>query len=73
VVGLPRGVIDGSHAPTPSLVALILNGQQGNRSASGVLQVSLTELHEGLVGSPLQRVIQVISCGRSSPNRQARV
>jgi hypothetical protein len=64
VVGLLCGVTGGGHAPIPSRVALIPKGEQGNRSAY-VLQVALVELREGLVGSPLQRVAQVISRGRS--------
>jgi hypothetical protein len=35
--------------------------------------VVLTELSEGPMESPLQGVIEVISCGRRKPNRQARV
>jgi hypothetical protein len=52
VVGLPRDVAGSGHAPTPNLVAVILEGEQGNMSVGGVLQVSLTELCEGLLGSP---------------------
>jgi hypothetical protein len=37
------------------------------------LQVALTELSEGPVGSPLQGDTEVISCGRHEPSRQARV
>jgi hypothetical protein len=33
----------------------------------------LTELHEGLVGSPLQGVIEVIAGGRGEPGRHAQV
>jgi hypothetical protein len=33
----------------------------------------LTELHEGLVGSPLQGVVEVITGGRGEPGRHARV
>jgi hypothetical protein len=35
--------------------------------------VALTELHEGLVGSPLQGVIEVIAGGRGESGRHARV
>jgi hypothetical protein len=31
--------------------------------------VTLTELHEGLVGSPLQSVIEVVTLSRDKPNR----
>jgi hypothetical protein len=72
VVGLLCGVAGGGHAPVPSRVALIPKGEQGNRSAY-VLQVALVELREGLVGSPLQHVAQVVSRGRSGPCHQARV
>jgi hypothetical protein len=35
--------------------------------------VVLTELHEGLMGSPLQGVIEVVVGGRGEPDRHARV
>jgi hypothetical protein len=35
--------------------------------------VALTELHEGLVGSPLQSVIEVITSSRGKPSRHGRV
>jgi hypothetical protein len=47
------GVIDGGHALTPHRVTLILNGEQGNGGVAKNRQVALTELREGLVGSPL--------------------
>jgi hypothetical protein len=54
-------------------VALILNREQGNGSAGKARQVVLTELHEGLVGSPLQGVVEVIAGGRGEPGHHARV
>jgi hypothetical protein len=53
MVGQKLGVADGAHALTLHHVALILNGEQGNGSVTENWQVALTELHEGLVGSPL--------------------
>jgi hypothetical protein len=53
MVSQQRGVTDGSHAPRPSIVVLILNGEQGNGGASSVLQLSLTELRVGLLDNPL--------------------
>jgi hypothetical protein len=35
--------------------------------------VALTELREGLVGSPLQSVIEVITCSRGEPGHHAQV
>jgi hypothetical protein len=53
VVGRNLRVANGSHALTPHRVALILNGEQGDGGAVEDWQVALTELREGLVGSPL--------------------
>jgi hypothetical protein len=53
MVGQKLRVVDGGHALTPHLVALILNGEQGNGSVAENRQVALTELREGLVGSAL--------------------
>jgi hypothetical protein len=35
--------------------------------------VALTELHEGLVGRPLQSVVEVVTPGRGKPSRHGRV
>jgi hypothetical protein len=53
MVGQKLGVADGGHALTPHRVALVLNGEQGNSGVTKNWQVTLTELCEGLVGSPL--------------------
>jgi hypothetical protein len=53
MVGRKLEVTNGGHAPTPHCVALISDGEQGNDSVAEDQQVALTELHEGLVGSPL--------------------
>jgi hypothetical protein len=72
MVGRKVGVVDGSHALTPHHVALILNGEQGNGSVTEDRQLALTELCEGLVGSPLQSVAEVVtpSPGKSSRHGQ---
>jgi hypothetical protein len=57
-VGRKLGVGNGGHALTPQRVALILNGEQGDGGVAEDRQVALTELDEGLVGSPLQSVIE---------------
>jgi hypothetical protein len=59
-VGRKLGVANGGHVLTPHPVALILNRGQGNGGVIEDKQVALTELREGLVGSRLQSVIEVI-------------
>jgi hypothetical protein len=68
VVGWKLGVTNGGHALTQHHVALIPNGEQGDGGIAEDWQVALTELHEGLVGSPLQSVVEVVatSCGKPS-------
>jgi hypothetical protein len=73
VVSGTLGVTHGSQALTPRCVALILDGKQGNVGGDEARQVALTKLHEGLVGSPLQSVIEVIACSHGEPGRHARV
>jgi hypothetical protein len=73
MVGQKLGVADGGHALTPHRVALIPNGEQGNGGVAENWQVALTELREGLVGSPLQSVIEVITPSRGKPSRHGRV
>jgi hypothetical protein len=51
----------GGHALTPHRVALVPNGEQGNGGVTENWQVALTELREGLVGSSLQSVIEVVT------------
>jgi hypothetical protein len=53
MVGRELGVTDGGHALTPHRVALVSNGEQGNGDVPKNRQVALTELCEGVVGSPL--------------------
>jgi hypothetical protein len=73
MVGRKLGVADGGHALTPHRIALILNEEQGNGSVAENRQVALTELHEGLVGSPLQSVVEVVTPSRGKPSRHGQV
>jgi hypothetical protein len=72
MVGRKLGVADGSHEHTPHHVALIPNGEQGNGGVTEDRQVVLTKLREGLVGSPLQSVIEVITPSPGKPSRHGR-
>jgi hypothetical protein len=58
---------------TPHDVALILNREHGNGGAGKSQQVPLTELYEGLVGSPLHGVVEVVAGGRGEPGHHAQV
>jgi hypothetical protein len=73
MVGQKLGVTDGGHTLTPHRVALVLNGEQGNGGVSENQQVAFIELREGLVGSPLQSVIEVVTPSRGKPSRHGRV
>jgi hypothetical protein len=73
MVGQKLGVANGGHALTPHLIALVPNGKQGDGGVTEDRQVVLTELHEGLVGSPLQSVIEVITPSHGKPSRHGRV
>jgi hypothetical protein len=73
MVGQKLGVADGGHALTPHCVALIPNGKQGDGGVTEHWQVALTELCEGLVGSPLQSVVEVVPSSRGKPSRHGRV
>jgi hypothetical protein len=53
MVGRKLGVTNGGYAFTPHRIALILNREQGDGGVTKDWQVVLTELCEGLVGSPL--------------------
>jgi hypothetical protein len=71
VVGLARGVTRGGKVLTQSRVAHVPDGEHNNVGTGGVRQVALVELREVQVGSPLQRVIAVISRGCNEPSCQA--
>jgi hypothetical protein len=73
VVRRTLGVTHSGQALAPRHVALILNREQGDGGASKARQVVLTELREGLVGSPPQGVVEVVASGRGEPGRHARV
>jgi hypothetical protein len=70
VAGRKLGVTNGGHTLTPYRVALVPNGEQGDGGVAEDRQVMLTELREGLVGSPLQSVIEVIAPSRGEPSHQ---
>jgi hypothetical protein len=61
MVGQKLGVANRGYALTPHCVALVPNGEQGVGSVAEDRHVALTKLCEGLVGSPLQSVIEVIT------------
>jgi hypothetical protein len=73
VVDQELGVTNGGHMLTPHRVALLLNGEQGDGGVTEDRQVTLTELREGLVGSSLQSVIEVITHSRGEPSRHGQV
>jgi hypothetical protein len=73
MVGRKLRVVDGSHALTPHRVTLVLNGEQGNSGVTENRQVALTELCEGLVGSPLQSVVEVIAASRGKSSHYGQV
>jgi hypothetical protein len=53
MVGWKLRVANGGYALSPHRIALIPNGEQGDGGVTEDWQVVLTELHEGLLGSPL--------------------
>jgi hypothetical protein len=61
MVSQKLGVANDSHTLTPHRVALIPNGEQGDGGVDEDRQVALTELREGLVSSPLQSVVEVVT------------
>jgi hypothetical protein len=73
MVGQKLRVTDGGHTLTPQRIALVPNGKQGNGGVAEDWQVALTELHEGLVGSPLQSVIEVVPLSRGKSSCHDRV
>jgi hypothetical protein len=66
-------VANDGHALTPHRIALIPNGEQGDGGVDEDRQVALTELREGLVSSPLQSVIEVVTQSHGKPSRHGRV
>jgi hypothetical protein len=73
VVGQKLRVTDGGHTLTPHRVALVSNGEQGDGGVTEDRQVASTELREGLVGSPLQSVVEVVTPSRGKPSHHGRV
>jgi hypothetical protein len=68
-VGWKLRVTNGGHALTPYRIAVISNGEQGDGGVVEDQQVALTKLCEGLVGSPLYSVVEVIASSRGKLNR----
>jgi hypothetical protein len=73
VISLTLRIANSGQALTPSCVSLVSDGEQGNGGAVEARQVALIELQEGLVGNPLQRVIEVPTLSRGEPSHHARV
>jgi hypothetical protein len=73
MVGRKLEVANGGHTLTPHRVALILNGEQGENGIIEDWQVALTELHEGLMGSSLQSVIEIVAPSHGEPSRHGQV
>jgi hypothetical protein len=61
MVGRKLGVANGGYALTSHRVALVLNGEQGYGGVAEDWHVALIELCEGLVGSPLYSVVEVVT------------
>jgi hypothetical protein len=65
------------HPQRPSARSIpccpFLDREHGNGGADKTRHVVLTELREGLVGSPLQGVVEVITGGCGEPGHHARV
>jgi hypothetical protein len=73
MVGQKLRVANGGYVLTPHRVALIPNGDQGDGGVTENRKVALAELHEGLMGSPLQSVIEVITSSRGKPSHHGRI
>jgi hypothetical protein len=73
MVGWKLQVANGGYALTPHRVALVLNGEHGDGGVTEDRQMALTELCEGLVGSPLQSVIEVVTLSHGKPSCHGRV
>jgi hypothetical protein len=71
VVGQKLGGANDSHTLTQHHIALVPNGEQGDGSAIEARQVALTKLREGLVGNPIQSVIEVVAHSHGEPSRHA--
>jgi hypothetical protein len=67
------GVAHSGQALAPHRVALILNREHGNGGAGKAQWVALIELCAGLVGNPLQGVVEVITGVRGELGCHARV
>jgi hypothetical protein len=68
MVGQKLEIINGGYGLTPRHVALVPNGEQSDGGVVEDQQVALIELREGLVGSPLQSVIEVITLSHGKPS-----
>jgi hypothetical protein len=73
MVGQKLWITNSGYTLTPHRVALILNGEQGDGGVAEDRQVALTELCEGLMGSPLQSVVEVVTPSRGKPSCHGRV
>jgi hypothetical protein len=73
MVGQKLGGANDSHTLTQHRIALVPNREQGDGSAIEARQVVLTKLREGLVGNPIQSVIEVVAHSHGEPSRHARV
>jgi hypothetical protein len=72
-MGQKLRVTNGGYALTPHRVTLIPNGEQSDGGVTEDRQVALTELREGLVDSPLQSVIEVVTPSHGKPSHHGRV
>jgi hypothetical protein len=72
-VGWKLGITNGGHALTSHRIALVPNREQGDDGVAEDWQVALTKFHEGLVGSPLQSVVEVITSSCGKPSHHSRV
>jgi hypothetical protein len=73
VVCQTLGVAHSGQVLASCYVSLILDREQGNGGTGKAQQVALTELQEGLVGSLLQGVVEVVAGGRGEPGRHAQI
>jgi hypothetical protein len=73
MVGWKLGVANGGRALTLDSIALVLNWKKGDGGVAEDRQVALTELHEGLVGSSAQSVVEVVTLSHGKPSHHSRV